>query len=645
MRSDPRGVMCVIVTDPEARDLLPYASPEWLGAWVHSTDAAYCRAPDGRLLAANPAFVRKFGRNGTLAPGLRLADLIHRDEIAMVEACTEVVRRPPHAVTAEHRWRTVHGIRWFAWEETALHDASGAVVGVRAIGRDVTRQHLAEEQYQRLSLAVEQSPVAIVITDLEGRAQYVNPKYTEVSGRTLEDLIDGNIAVLRDGHPDEASFQACLTTVRAGGEWRGELITRRAPSATVWEAVKVVGLRGPGGSLTSLLCLREDITSRKQLEHDLRQAQKMESLGTLAGGIAHDFNNLLAIINGYAEFCLQQGGSADFVQKGLREIHRATRRASGLVNQILTFSRKNEPRISAVDLNALVRELVALMAETFPRTVSFNLELCDHLPPLAADPNQLQQVVLNLCVNARDAMPGGGVITLTTRLDPAAASGEGPEAPHACLQISDTGTGMPPEVRTRIFEPFFTTKSAQEGTGLGLAVVYGIVTGHRGAISVESTPGTGSTFTVRLPLSETTGTTTTPPTTAAFPGGNESLLIVDDEAALRSLLATTLGAKGYRTHSTANGREAISMVTDATRYFDAILLDLNLPGATGLEVFQAIRQHRPELKIIVTSGHITAGARAAFSAHAACVLIPKPFALDNVGRHLRALLDGRPVPV
>ncbi len=633
--------MCVIVTESEAGDTLPYAAPDWLGAWALSTDAAYCRAQDGRLLAANPAFARKFGRNGALAPGLRLADLIHRDDSAVLDACAEAICRPPHAVTAEHRWRTAHGLRWFAWEETALRDASGSVVAIRAVGRDVTRQHLAEEQYQRLSLAIEQSPVAIVITDLDGRAQYVNPKYTEVSGRTLEDLIDGNVAVLRDGHPDDASYQACLATVRAGGEWRGELATRRRPGETIWEAVKITGLRAPGGALASLLCLREDITSRKQLENDLRQAQKMESLGTLAGGIAHDFNNLLAIINGYAEFCLQQGGSPDFVQKGLREIHRATRRASGLVNQILTFSRKNDPRISAVDLNTLVRELVALMSETFPRTVSFNLELCDHLPPLAADPNQLQQVVLNLCVNARDAMPGGGVITLSTRLDSGAPGQDGPPGPHACLHVSDTGCGMPPEIRARIFEPFFTTKSAQEGTGLGLAVVYGIVTGHRGTITVDSTPGAGSTFTVRLPLSETAGPVAVHAVSAGFPGGTESLLIVDDEAALRTLLATTLGAKGYRTQSTANGREAIGLIADATRYFDAVLLDLNLPGASGQDVFQSIRTHRPELRIVVTSGHITADARALFESHPGCVLIPKPFALDDVGRQLRTLLDGR----
>jgi PAS domain S-box-containing protein len=629
--------MCIVVTEADSPESLPFAAPDWLGAWVHSTDAAYCRDLEGNILAANTAFARKFGRNGP--PGtLRLADLVHREDVALIEGCTLSLGQPPHHASAEHRWRTTQGIRWFAWDEAAVRDTAGRISAIRAVGRDVTRQHLAEEQFHRLSLAVEQSPVAIVITDLEGRAQYVNPKYTEVSGRTLEDLIDGNIPVLRDGHPDEASFQSCRETVRSGGEWRGELPTRREGGTTVWEAVKVVGLRGANGALTNFLCLREDITSRKQLEHDLRQAQKMESLGTLAGGIAHDFNNLLAIINGYSEFCLQQNEGSAIVQKGLREIHRATRRASGLVNQILTFSRKKDPRFTAVDLNHLVRELVSLMAETFPRNVTFNLELCDHLPPFAADQNQLQQVILNLCVNARDAMPGGGTITLSTRIDPAAPGAKGSSV---CLQVSDTGTGMPPEVRARIFEPFFTTKAAQEGTGLGLAVVYGIVTGHHGAIVVDSTPGNGSAFTVTLPLGESAVLAATAQTPVGFPGGSEHLLIVDDEVSLRTLLASSFGAKGYQTTSVANGREAIGLIADATRYFDAVLLDLNLPGATGLEVFAAIRTHRPELKIIVTSGHLTPEARAAFSTHGSCSLVSKPYALDDLGRRLRALLDGR----
>jgi PAS domain S-box-containing protein len=523
--------------------------------------------------------------------------------------------------------------------------AAGETVGIRAVGRDMTRQRIAEEQFYRLSRAVEQSPVSIVITDVDGHAQYVNSKFTEVSGRSLEDFLDQRTQVLRDGHPSDAAYEEFWQTLRAGGEWRGELSTRRADGSTVWESVKANCLRSPAGEITNFLCLREDITERKKLEHELRQAHKMESLGTLAGGIAHDFNNLLAIINGYAEFCQQGTPSPALLEKSLREIHRAAQRASGLVRQILTFSRKNEVRFAPVDLNQLIRDLVALLAETFPRTVTFNLALGERLPPLLADQNQLQQIILNLCVNARDAMPGGGVITLRTTIQSGATldlPGASATRDYACLQATDTGTGMTPEVRARIFEPFFTTKPGNQGTGLGLAVVYGIVVAHHGCISVESTIGVGSTFNVYLPLAAEAPVLSAAPARGEFPGGNESLLIVDDEAPLRALLCTALSGKGYTTTEAASGLEAIDLISNPARSFDAVLLDLNMPGASGTEVLKVIRLCRPELPVLIISGHITAAARAEFQKLGQHDFIQKPYTLDEVGRRLRARLGARP---
>ena len=614
----------------------------WLGAWETSADSAYCRDTDGRILAANLSFARKFGR-ASASLSAHVFDLLHPDDVPVFRGSAAELTSPPHRTTSEHRWRTPQGIRWFAWEEAALHDEQGNLIAIRSVGRDVTRQHLAEEQYYRLSRAVEQSPVSIVITDLDGHAQYVNSKFTAVSGHTLEDLLDSNIEVLRDGHPNEASFQKFWETIRAGGEWRGELATTRGDGGTVWESVKVSCLRSPGGEITNFLCLREDVSERKRLENELRQAQKMESLGTLAGGIAHDFNNLLAIINGYAEFCQQGTQEPATLQKCLREIHRAAQRASGLVRQILTFSRKTEVRFSPVDLNQLCRDLVALLAETFPRTVSFQIGLQDRLPPLLADQNQLQQIVLNLCVNARDAMPSGGVISLATGTQTGSSLqrlGADPLRTYACLRVSDTGTGMTAEVRARIFEPFFTTKQGNQGTGLGLAVVYGIVVAHHGYIDVESTPGSGSTLSIYLPLAETA--TTMPAIVApneSFPGGSETLLIVDDEESLRTLLCTALTRKGYTTLTASSGLEAIEYVSDTARHFDIVLLDLNMPGANGVEVLKILRLCRPKSRVLVVSGHITPSARAEFERLGQRDFIQKPYRLDELGRTLRTLLD------
>lgn len=625
--------------------LTPASFDALLGPWAHSADPAYCRDQAGRLLAVNHAFARKFGKAAAEWTGTPLSAILHADDGAALAGIVAELERPPYRVTREHRCDTPQGWRWFAWEKTPLRDSTGRIYGLRAVGRDITKQRLAEEQYLKLSRAVEQSPVAIVITDAEGRVQYVNPKYTEASGRTLEDILDGNTDVLRDGHPDEASYHAMLQAVRENREWRGELMMHRADGRQAWEAVKVSSLRGPTGELTNLLCLREDITERKRLEQELRQSQKMESLGTLAGGIAHDFNNLLAIINGYAEFCLNHNTDPAQAKKSLQEIHRAAQRASGLVRQILTFSRKNEVRYAPFDLNQQVRELVALLSETFPRTVAFDVRLAEKLPPLLADQNQIQQILLNLCVNARDAMPQGGTITVRTVMHPgselAGITGVDVRKTYACLEVADTGTGMTPEVRARLFEPFFTTKPGTQGTGLGLAVVYGIVTSHKGFIDVQSTPGAGSTFIAGLPLSEETMAVPTVVGSADFPGGTETILVVDDEVSLRRLLEATFTAKGYRVMTAANGLEAIDYLSRTDRPLDAVLLDLNMPGANGIDVFKVIRMGRPNTKVIILSGQLHGAARAELQALGQSDFVQKPYALDEVGRRLRALLDKR----
>jgi PAS domain S-box-containing protein len=620
------------------------ASDNPLAPWENSADPAYCRDQEGRFLAVNLAFARKFGRAAAALTGTPVAELVHPDDVPALTRAAQEVQGPAHRAVSEQRWMTPQGVRWFSWEETAQVDASGAVTTIRAVGRDITRQRLAEEQFYRLSRAIEQSPVAIIITDLDGHAQYVNPKFTEVTGRTLEDLLERNIEVLRDGHPDEESYRKFWEVVRAGGEWRGELSTRRPDGSVVWESVKVSSMRSPAGEITNFLCLREDITSRKSLESELRQAHKMESLGTLAGGIAHDFNNLLAIIHGYSEFCLQGGAEPAVIQKSLQEIHRAAQRASGLVKQILTFSRKAEIRYAPVDLNQLARDLVALMSETFPRTVTFQLGLAEKLPPLLADQTQVQQIILNLCVNARDAMPHGGVITVTTSVRLGAElqsrhySAE-PARRYACLEINDTGSGIPPEVCARIFEPFFTTKQPNHGTGLGLAVVYGIATSHNGFIDVDSTVGIGSTFHVYLPLAGDVAVSAPSASSSDFPSGTESLLVVDDEGPLRMLLAAAFSRKGYRVTSAATGLEAIDLIGDMQRQLDAVLLDLNMPGSNGVQVLKVIRACRPNIPVLVISGHISPEVRTEFQQLNQRDFVQKPYRLDDIGRRLRKLFE------
>ncbi len=330
------------------------------------------------------------------------------------------------------------------------------------------------------------------------------------------------------------------------------------------------------------------------------------------------------------------------LQKHLREIKRATQRATGLVRQILTFSRKAEADFTPLDLNQLVRDLVALFSETFPRSIAFNLSLMESLPPLLADQNQLQQIVLNLCVNARDAMPKGGTISVTTSVVPGsslAGLGAPTEKMYACLKTGDSGQGMTPEVRARIFEPFHTTKEPGKGTGLGLAVVYGIVASHHGFIEVESTLGVGSTFKIYLPLAGASLAAPAIPQPSHFPGGHESLLVVDDEGPLRNLLKVAFVRKGYRVVSASDGLEAIDLINDPACSMDAVLLDFNMPGATGLQVLKTILVRRPDLKVLVLSGHLNPEIRAEFEQLGQKDFVNKPYTLDELGRRLRHLLD------
>jgi signal transduction histidine kinase/ActR/RegA family two-component response regulator len=412
----------------------------------------------------------------------------------------------------------------------------------------------------------------------------------------------------------------------------------------LWEFVQVSPIRNHADEITHLLSMREDITERKKLEDQLRQAQKMESLGTLAGGIAHDFNNVLAIINGFTEIALSRVGADESNARHLREIHNAAQRAIGLVRQILTFSRKTEATFKAVPLNQHINDLGRMCAETFPRTVAFNIAVDETLPDIWADPNQLQQVIMNLCVNARDAMPEGGLISVSTsQVDGAAITKLGGEAgrPFVCIKVSDTGCGMPPHVRARIFEPFFTTKQNSGGTGLGLAVVYGIILNHRGFLEVESVEGQGSTFAVYLPLEIPKSAQAIDQALAApsdFPCGKETIFVVEDEASLRELLRTILEPRGYRVITASDGARAVDVLLSEPGSIDVVLLDLNLPQLNGVDVYKTLRRLRPEAKVIIISGNITPDTRRELNIHGKPEFLPKPYQIEELGRRLRTVL-------
>lgn len=631
---------CSCAQDPAVAAVAP---------WDHSAFFACVRDTSGQIVAVNQAFARKFGRTPAAWFGREFASLLHSEDRANWAALVAKLDAEPYRVEHETRWLTAQGWRWMVWEETAVVSPEGLSGLYRAIGRDVTKQRMSDEYTYRLTNSVGQHPVSIIITDPAGHVQYVNPKFTEVSGFTLEEVLSADMPLLREGHENDESYRVFWETIHSGRDWRGELRTRRKDGTFVWESALVSPVANGRGGVSHFLCLKEDITERKRLESQLRQAQKMESLGTLSSGIAHDFNNLLAIISGYTEVCLARvsgAGADETLRRHLHEIHSATQRSAGLVQRILSFSRKAEVRLRAVSLNKVVREFGSLVGETFPRTITIDYDLNEDLPSIPADPNQLQQIIMNLCVNARDAMPKGGRLTLATRAVSGAEIsklGADPDQRYVCLRISDTGSGISDEAKSHLFEPFFTTKQNSGGTGLGLSMVYSIVLNHHGVLDVESSTDTGTTFAVYLPAS---GESADPFAKApagrrsdVLPHGSESLLIVEDEMSLRRLLTGVLEPCGYRVHCVADGREAVRYIEDRQNVIDAVLLDLNVPELAGLDVYRELKRLRPQVRVLVVSGHITKELRSELTKLGQRDFIAKPYRLDEICERLRIVLD------
>ncbi|MEP6937492.1 MAG: ATP-binding protein [Chthoniobacterales bacterium] len=369
-------------------------------------------------------------------------------------------------------------------------------------------------------------------------------------------------------------------------------------------------------------------TKRKRLEQQLIQAQKMEGLGTLAGGIAHDFNNILAIILGYTMRLENWRTDPEQIPTAIRVIEEAVERGAALVQQLLTSARQTEARFAALDLNEALRELERMLQATFPKMIDFQLLLHPDLPVITADIGQIHQVLLNLCVNARDAMPDGGTITLETSVVPAAQLAEyftGADAEkYACVRVTDTGSGMTPEVKSHIFEPFFTTKERGKGTGLGLSVVYGVVNNHRGFVRLESELARGTTFNIYLPIVHAIAAAQTPD---PLPPRNhaQTILIVEDEEMLRELEIAILSGEGYRVLAAKDGLEALEIFSRHRDEIGLVVCDLGLPRLGGRDVFLKIKENTPGIRTIIASGYLEPSTRSELLKAGVIDTIQKPY--------------------
>jgi two-component system cell cycle sensor histidine kinase/response regulator CckA len=384
-------------------------------------------------------------------------------------------------------------------------------------------------------------------------------------------------------------------------------------------------------------------TKRKRFEEQLVQAQRMEGLGTLAGGIAHDFNNILAIVLGYATRLESWRSNPEEIPGSLKAIRDAVERGAALVQQLLTSARQTEAQLSPLDVNALVGELEQMMRATFPKTITFDLRLDPHLPLVTADRSQIDQVLLNLCVNARDAMPNGGIMTLDTSITSGAKLREfftGANADeYARVRVRDTGTGIAPEVKTHIFEPFFTTKERSKGTGLGLSVVYGVVNNHRGFVQVESEPGTGATFSIYLPVAQAHEISGDRQGELPIrPSSTHTILLVEDEEMLRDLGIRMLEAEGYRVIAAKDGVEAVELFEAHRAEIGLVVCDLGLPRLGGRDAFMKMKESKPGVRAIVASGYLEPKLRSEILKAGVVDTIQKPYDFRELLEKIRAVI-------
>ncbi len=487
--------------------------------------------------------------------------------------------------------------------------ADGTWLGYRGINRDITARRAAERTLRLHSTALEAAANAVVITDRTGRIEWANQAFTALSGWTLAEAAGRSPGeLIKSGVHGPDFFREMWATLVAGGVWSGEIVNRRKDGAHRTEHMTITPVRDGAGGITHFVAIKQDITDRKLLERHFLQAQRVEAIGTLAGGIAHDLNNILApvlMISGLIKPRLN-----DEDRELLSMVESNCRRGAEIVKQLLAFSRGQAGERIAVQPRHLIKEMLQIMRETFPREIALDTRIDPGLHLVNADPTQLHQVLLNLCVNARDAMPRGGTLTVTAGnvllpdnsplLPPRMRPGL-----FVVIAVNDTGSGIAPEIRHRIFDPFFTTKEIGKGTGLGLPTVLGIVQSHGGFIVVDSVPGQGASFKVHLPATPVEAAATAgdaSPTPPLATGAGETILVVDDEAAIRDSTRALLEANNYQVLTAAHGEEALNLFVRHRARVALVLTDLMMPVMNGPILIRTLRQLSPGVPLVATTG-------------------------------------------
>jgi len=614
----------------------------WSGALVIELD------PHGRIVRFNHFCESLTGYSFAEVEGRLIWDLaVPPEEVDSVRAIFTHLVAGQAPDRHENYWRTRDGgRRLVAWSNKALTGANGEVRFIIGTGIDITEQRRAErklrESEERFRRVVESDMLGIFFPKPGGSVADANDYFLRLLGYTRQDLRAGHVQWRRFAAPEDAEQRRTA-----------DAEIRRAGTLTPFETelVRPDGRRVPvligGASLERedgiSVCFVLDLTERRLLEQELREAQKPEAIGRFAGGVAHDFNNLLTVILGVSETLLAGLPPQDPRRTSAEEILQGARRATGLTQQLLAFGRRQVFQLRVFDLNTVVAEMRGILQRLIGKRIQVSTIPGGRRSHVRADRGQIEQVIMNLALNARDAMPDGGRLSIATSngetsLDQQDAGGNTARRPSVLLAVSDTGAGISPEVQAHMFEPFYTTKKVGEGTGLGFATVYGIVSQTGGRIDVRSAPGQGATFRILLPCVDEPAELEEGAPAASAPGGGETVLLVEDEAAVRRLLAAMLRRGGYQVLEAADGREALDVASRHTGTLHLLVTDVVMRGMAGHELARRLGHERPGLKTLFISGYSDEAIEGRGFKGSAAVFLQKPFAPGVLARRIREIL-------
>jgi PAS domain S-box-containing protein len=617
------------------------------------SDVIWTTDVDLRLTYVSPSVERMNGWTTCEFLSFKPSDYLTPSSLELINnILTDELAAQGSAETDPNRVRTLEVEQYrkdgtTIWTEVSarfLYDETGSTVGIIGATRDIGARKRSELARRRLATAVEQAGEAVVIMDAGGSVQYVNPAFERMTGYSGEEVFGDRHSVLKDLAHDPDLYRKLEEALSLGLTWASRLDKKRKDGSPYYEYVTISPVKDASGNMINIVAIKRDISQEVVLQQQLFQAQKMEAIGTLAGGIAHDFNNLLQAILGYSELLLMKKGHRDPDRKKLEVIRHAARDGADLVSRILTFSKKAASRARPIDLNEEVRKTYKLMRRTVSRMIDIELALADPVHVIEADPAQVEQILLNLAVNSQHAMPEGGRLVVETSnvtLSDAYAGTHIGAKPgqYVLMAVSDNGSGIKPEFIDRIFEPFFTTKTEGEGTGLGLAMVHGIVSQHGGHIRCYSEPGGGTSFKIYFPVSARERISELEMTQEMPAFGTETILLVDDDDRVREMALETIQLGGYQVLLARSGEQALEIYAGHRERISLVVLDLIMPGIGGKRCLEELLRIDPDAKVLVVSGYTPGGQDGVPERAGAKGFLRKPYDANDILIAIRTVLD------